>query len=148
MAENSANTVSIEAWNATEMAQDRKADTTPPRAPGAVRPIALKYSSEEDSRRKEWASSLLLVQEACEAIKASEERVESLERELELAVFEAREEQRQMTARLNAAQDEVLSANARAKSLEARAQEAEAWLRRLNDAIVAGFGKQPKMDTN
>jgi hypothetical protein len=144
MVESSVNTVSGDSWNAADHVSERTLDAKQSRSSVATRPVALKYASDEDPRKKEWASSLLLIQEACEAIKASEERVESLERELEMAAFQTREEQRQTTAKLNSAQDEVLAANARAKAMEARAQEAEGWLRRLNDAIVDGFGKQNK----
>lgn len=146
MVDSSANGISVDSWSASDHVDDRKMDTKQSRPSAAARPLALKYSNEEEPRKKEWASSLLLIQEACEAIKASEERVESLERELEMAVFQARDEQRQTNAKLISAQEEVISANNRARTMEIRAQEAEGWLRRLNDAVVEGFGKQIKPD--
>jgi len=98
----------------------------------------------EDARKKEWASALALVQEACESIRFSEERVEELERELEQAAIQSRDDLKQMLARLHAAQEEIQAANARADAAEARALEAEGWLGRLNQAIVEGFSRLPK----
>lgn len=142
MVDSGAHSVAVESWNGTDQPSDRKTDSGPSRTASPTRALTLKYSSDEEPRKKEWASTLLLVQEACEAIKTSEERVEGLERELEMAAFQAREEQRQLSSKLSAAQDEVVVANARAKAFETRAQDAEAWLRRLNDAIVEGLGKK------
>ncbi|MCG6114224.1 MAG: hypothetical protein MEQ84_03410 [Mesorhizobium sp.] len=145
MVDSSVDTLSIEDCHAAETSSERTVDAAPSRS--AASALGPKLSSDEDPRKKEWASTLLLVQEACEAIKASEERVEGLERELEMANVQAREQQRQLNAKLNAAQQEILASNARAKVLETRAQEAEAWLARLSDAIVVGFGKQEKTET-
>ena len=90
--------------------------------------------------KKEWASALLLVEEACESIKSSEERVEALERELHVAETRAREIQTEATKRLEAAQSEIELLRAMNAKLETRATEAEEWLKRLNDAIVSKFG--------
>lgn len=92
-------------------------------------------------KTNEWAATLVLVKEACESIRISEERVEALENELEQLTLQSRDDLKKMLARYQAAQEEIKSATARAKAFEARAIEAESWLGRLNEAIVDGFGR-------
>lgn len=99
-----------------------------------------------EPKSSEWASTLLLVQEACESIRISEERVEALERELEQAAINSRDDLKQMLVRFQSAQEEIKNANARAKAFEARALEAENWLGRLNEAIVDGFSRRLSAD--
>ena len=107
---------------------------------------SYRFERDEEPRKAQWNSSLLLVQEACEAIKSSEERVQSLEHEIEAMNAAHREAALQMAAQLNGAEEEIKAANARARAFEARAIEAEAWLSRLNQAIVNGFGKTVNRD--
>lgn len=94
----------------------------------------------ENAGKTEWTSTLLLVEEACEAIKASEERVETLELELEAQSLRSREERRLLELKLIAIQQEVAKNEALVKNWQTRALEAEGWLARLNDALVANFG--------
>lgn len=91
-------------------------------------------------KREEWAASLALVEEACETIRLSEQRIEELERELEQTVIQSRDNLKQMLKRIEASQEETQAASMRAQAAEARAAEAEEWLARLNSAIVKGFG--------
>ena len=109
--------------------------------PDPAAALAALQGGEDSAKKKEWASALLLVQEACDSIRFSEERVEALERELEQAVVQSRDDLKQMVSRLQTAQNEIEAANARADAAEARAHEAENWLARLNEAIVEGFGR-------
>ncbi len=95
-------------------------------------------------KTNEWAATLVLVKEACESIRISEERVEALENELEQLTLQSRDDLKKMLARYQAAQEEIKAATARAKAFEARAVEAESWLGRLNEAIVDGFGRQAR----
>lgn len=144
------NVIENEAWDDTDAAeQQHQAANTDPRQYREAAQSKAPYRferGEEDPRKAEWSSTLLLVQEACEAIKAAEERVEALESELEAANARYREGSLQMVARMNAAEEEIKAAVARAKASEARAMEAEAWLTRLNQAIVNGFGNSIKRD--
>jgi hypothetical protein len=139
-----ANSVGNETWESTASAEADKPASFEPRPLRDVTPqVKSSYRSERDEepRKAQWNSSLLLVQEACEAIKSSEERVQSLESEIEAMSIAHREASLQMAAQLNGAEEEIKAANARARAFEARAIEAEAWLSRLNQAIVNGFGK-------
>lgn len=142
------NVIENEAWDEMELveqAQQAPAEARTQRETAQIK-AAYRYEREEDPRKAEWSSSLLLVQEAVEAIKAAEERVEALEHELEASNARYREGSLQMAARMNAAEEEIKAANARAKAFEARALEAEGWLARLNQAIVNGFGGALKRD--
>ena len=91
-------------------------------------------------RGSEGMATFELVKEACESIRISEERVAVLESELEQVSLQSRDDLRKMSARFAAAQEEIKTANARAKAAEARAVEAENWLTKINEAIRQGFG--------
>ncbi len=95
-------------------------------------------------KTNEWAATLVLVKEACESIRISEERVEALENELEQLTLQSRDDLKKMLARYQTAQEEIKAATTKAKAFEARAIEAESWLGRLNEAIVEGFGRQTR----
>ncbi len=93
-----------------------------------------------NQRTTEWAETLELVKEACDSIRISEERVALLEAELEQANLMSRSEIQNMAARLEAAKEEIQSANDRAEAMEFRAIEAEMWLGKINEALHEGFG--------
>ena len=139
------NVVGNETWDGNAAGEGDKAATAiEPRTLRDATPqvkSTYRFEREEEPRKAEWNSSLLLVQEACEAIKSSEERVQSLENEIEAMNAAHREAALQMAAQLNGAEEEIRAANTRARAFEARAIEAEAWLSRLNQAIVNGLGK-------
>lgn len=82
--------------------------------------------------KRDWSSSLDLIHEATAAIRISEERASELEQELERTVAQALERAQFLEAQVAAAQS-------RAEAAEKRAGEAEEWLARLHDAVVAGF---------
>jgi septal ring factor EnvC (AmiA/AmiB activator) len=135
------NIVGSDAWTSTgEAAQPAAPESRQVREMPVRAPVEYRFEREPDTRKSEWNSSLLLVQEACEAIKASEDRVQALESELEALHAKHRDTVMQMKARLQSAEEEIKAANAQANALEARAVEAEAWLARLNQAIMNGFG--------
>lgn len=112
-------------------------------APGHNSQNALS-ETEEPVQRRDWSSALDLVQEACEAIRISEERVQDLERQGQQASQQAREDIKALQLQIQAGERRAQAAEARATKAEARALEAESWLARLHDAIVMGFGRNPK----
>lgn len=82
--------------------------------------------------QRNWSSALDLIHEATAAIRIAEERASELEQELERTVAQALERARLLEAQIASAQN-------RADAAEKRAAEAEDWLARLHDAVVAGF---------
>lgn len=90
--------------------------------------------------RRDWAAALTLVQEAAEAIRLSEERVEELRREADVQVQQHHADLTALHGQLLAAQREIEAANQRARAAEQRAAEANDWLTRLDDAISANLG--------
>jgi hypothetical protein len=146
MVDNTRGAVPAASWNGAGMDDDESRGIEPNtdrrklrEVPSAPAPRS-RPASEEEPRKRDWAAALALVQEAGEAIRFSEQRVEALERDLEMAAVQKRDEQRQLSGRLQSAQEEIQAANARAKAFEARALEAEAWLLRLQEAIISELG--------
>lgn len=128
-------------------AESAAAASVPPApipAPGHNSQNAALAEGEEPAQRRDWSSALDLVQEACEAIRISEERVQDLERQGQQASLQAREDIKALQLQIQAGERRAQAAEARATKAEARALEAESWLARLHDAIVMGFGRSPK----
>ena len=98
--------------------------------------IAIHEAAQMDEAPKpetrNWSSTLDLIHEATTAIRISEERSAELEVELQRTVTQAMERERFLEQKVSAAE-------ARADLAETRAREAEVWLSRLHDAVVAGF---------
>jgi hypothetical protein len=143
------NIVGNETWENAASGEGEKPTSFEPRnlrEPASQGKGSYRFERDEEPRKAQWNSSLLLVQEACEAIKSSEERVQSLENEIEAMNAAHRDASLQMAARLSGAEEEIKAANMRARAFEARAIEAEAWLTRLNQAIVNGFGNNLSRD--
>lgn len=113
-----------------------------PPAPAAV--VAEGEGEELPVRKRDWSSALDLVQEACEAIRISEERVLELERQNQQSSFQSREDIKALQSQLQVSERRAQAAEARAARAEARALEAESWLARLHDAITMGFGSNAK----
>lgn len=90
--------------------------------------------------RRDWAAALTLVEEAAEAIRLSEERVEELRREAEEQTQQHHSDLTALHGQLLAAQREIEAANQRTRAAEQRAAEANDWLARLDDAISANLG--------
>lgn len=107
-------------------------------------PAAEHEGDEQPIRKRDWSSALDLVQEACEAIRISEERVLELERQNQQSSFQAREDIKALQLQLQASERRAQAAETRATRAEARALEAESWLARLHDAITMGFGSNAK----
>lgn len=95
-----------------------------------------------------WAAALSLVEEAAEAIRLSEERVQELELEAQLQAAQMRDDLIALQAQLQAAQQEILNANARATAAEDRELETRRWLNKLDDAISDGFGRFANRKSN
>ena len=151
MAENASQVRDDDAWNEhdeslDEQALDRAGTERALREIAGVAGMGAANAANNGDRMKanEWAATLVLVKEACESIRISEERVEALENELEQLTLQSRDDLKKMLARYQAAQEEIKAATAKAKAFEARAVEAEGWLGRLNEAIVDGFGRQSR----
>lgn len=136
--------VDTEQWALRGVASASVAD-----APAAERVVSFQpmpvdndlLSSDSPLRRRDWSSALDLVEEACEAIRIRDERVDELEREAVQFAAQMREEMKLYQAQLQAAQRQIQQAEARAEKAEARATEAETWLARLDEAIKSGFGR-------
>lgn len=82
--------------------------------------------------RRNWSSTLDLIHEATAAIRISEERSSELEKELRVTVAQAIEREQVLEGKL-------AKSETRAELAEKRASEAEEWLARLHEAVVAGF---------
>lgn len=88
---------------------------------------------------RDWSAALVLVQEASEAIRISEERATQLEERLAQVLSEAREEIERLNLLVADGEQKRLQAEERANLTELRAAEAEAWLAKLHDTVVASF---------
>ena len=124
---------------------------SPNRGAGSLEPVLTQKPPREADRdaaavegaggRRDWSASLDLIHEATEAIRISEERSSELEQELERTAARALERAETLEAQLAAAQN-------RAELAERRAAEAEEWLARLHDAVVAGFTRKGREDAS
>lgn len=121
------------------------ARVVPAQAAPVAGPLLPALDVEEPvAQKRDWSSALDLVQEACEAIRISEERVQELERQGQQAMLQTREDIKALQLQIQAGERRAQAAEARASRAEARALEAESWLARLHDAITMGFGRMPK----
>jgi hypothetical protein len=93
-------------------------------------------------QQRDWSSALELIREASEAVRFSEERVTELESEMQELAAKAAEGLRSLESQLSASERRNAQFEERARLAEARASEAEGWLVRLHDAIVASFAKE------
>ena len=117
--------------------------------PNAVNVAPLRQSGEQvisiesefAGPKPEWATALDLVQEACAALRASEERIEQLEAEADQSRLDSRGELEALQAQLRLAQREIERAYEQTAAATARATAAEAWLDRLGGSIVDSFGR-------
>jgi hypothetical protein len=81
--------------------------------------------------RRDWAAALDLINEACEAVKMSEQRAKDAEL-YNLNLVQSHAEQ------MKRAETRAQAAEGRAEAAERRAAEAEEWLLLFHDTIVAG----------
>ncbi|RYE33885.1 MAG: hypothetical protein EOP23_06755 [Hyphomicrobiales bacterium] len=88
---------------------------------------------------RDWAAALELVREASEAIRVGEERASQLEQHLADVLTEANAEIKRLTDLISAGENKLAQSEAKASAAETRAVEAEAWLSKLHDAVVASF---------
>lgn len=94
---------------------------------------------------RDWSSTLDLIREASEAIRISEERAADLEVQVQRITVQATEELRQLEAEIALGQQHLAKAEERARVAEGRANEAEAWLIRLHDAVLGSFNRLPRL---
>ena len=88
---------------------------------------------------RDWASALELVREASEAIRVGEERANQLEEHLAEVLKEASAEIKRLNDLVADSEQKLVQVQGRAETAEARAIEAETWLAKLHDAVVASF---------
>ncbi|WP_156386687.1 hypothetical protein [Aureimonas sp. Leaf454] len=101
-------------------------------------PAAQAWPASAPSR--DWTAALALVQEAAEAIRLGEERIEELRREADEQAEQHHADLKALHAQLVGAQREIEAANHRARAAEQKAREAIEWLSKLDDAIRTHFG--------
>ncbi len=82
---------------------------------------------------RDWAAAVDLINEAAEAVRISDERANSAERYSQELVAYYGEQAKTAEAKIAALEK-------RLEISEAKAREAEEWLVRFHDAIMAGFG--------
>ena len=86
---------------------------------------------------RDWAAAVDLVNEAAEAVRLADERAQAAERQSqELADYYGE--------KTKTAEARIAILESRIKSSEAKVREAEEWLVRFHDAIMAGFGTSTK----
>ncbi len=90
------------------------------------------HSLSQTTIRRDWASAIELVNEACEAIRLAEEKASAAERYSE-------ELSRYHIEQTKLAELKISSLEKRVENAEGRANEAEDWLLRFHDAIMDGF---------
>ncbi|WP_152047035.1 hypothetical protein [Aureimonas psammosilenae] len=110
----------------------------------ALAPVPLPSASRSGEAsdapaRPDWASAITLVQEAAEAIRYREDRIEQLRRAAEEQTQQHLADLKAVHAQLMAAQKEIEAANARADAAEARTREANEWLGKLHEAITGNL---------
>jgi hypothetical protein len=118
-------------------ATPRRSDEGTPLKDSVVRIVSTKpsrpeYATPQTPMRRDWASAIELVNEACEAIRIAEEKASAAEHYSE-ELNQYHTEQAKMAAA------KISTLEKRLESAESRANEAEEWLLRFHDAIVEGF---------
>ncbi len=85
--------------------------------------------------RRDYSAALNLIGEAQETLRLTEERTQELEAQIQEMAQLHREE-------LARAQTQITQLEHRAKLAERRADDAEGWLDRMNQAITTAFGRR------
>lgn len=86
--------------------------------------------------KRDLAAALDLVHQAAESIRVTENRAQDMEARTRALADRATEELRLAESRIQAAEARARAFEERALQAEARAQEAEEWLKRIHDVIV------------
>ena len=108
-------------------------------APGQVVPMSLRdrvvdTGARDATPQRDWSAALNLVNECFEAVRIADAR--AITSEARVAELTQRLEDHVRTAELR-----LNAANKRADGAEIRARNAEEWLVKFHDTIVAGFQK-------
>ena len=106
-----------------------------PLAPAQSESAAEPRRGEADRPRRDYNLVLNLIGEAQETLRLSEERVRELEAQIQDMIQQHREE-------LTRAQTQIMQLEQRARLAERRADDAEGWLDRMNQAITTAFGRR------
>lgn len=86
--------------------------------------------------KPDWSASLDLVRRVVGALRASAERVQSMEARTQAVLQHAAKELEGARARIEALEARLRAAESREKQCQARAKEAEDWLRRIHDVVA------------
>ncbi len=92
------------------------------------------------SAPRDLSGSFQLVEEAAEAMRINQDRIAGLEAQIAQLEAKASEDARRLTIKLEEKDLELQRAQMRIRDTELRAEEAEAWLVRLNETIKKSFG--------
>ena len=86
--------------------------------------------------RPDWSASLDLVRRVVGELRASAERVQSMEARTQAVLQHAAKELESARARIEALEARLRASESREKQCEARAKEAEEWLQRIHDTVA------------
>lgn len=114
-----------------------KPKTTPivPGTPSAAAPTLS--SSHVGHGARDWSAAVDLISEAAEAVRLADERAQAAEKySQELADY--------YNEQAKAAETKIAVLESRLKASDVKLRDAEEWLARFHDAIMAGFGNLMK----
>jgi hypothetical protein len=102
----------------------------------SIPPAHSTISASSAHPNRDWAAAVELVNEAAEAVRLADERAIAAERySRELADYYGEQ--------IKTAEARIAVLESRLKTSDGKVREAEEWLVRFHDAIVAGFGNLP-----
>ncbi len=113
---------------------------TPSEATSSVASVSAVAKTVSKSAPRDLSGSFQLVEEAAEAMRINQERIAGLEAQIAQLVAKASDDTRRLTMQLEEKDMELQRAQMRIRDTEQRAEEAEAWLARLNETIKKSFG--------
>lgn len=115
------------------------ADKVVPLALPVTEQAGIEGAAPAPAALRDWSSALELVQEASEAIRIGEERANQLEEHLAQVLQEAGDEIKRLNAVIASGERKLAETEERVGLAETRAAEAELWLAKLHDTVVASF---------
>jgi cobalamin biosynthesis Mg chelatase CobN len=99
--------------------------------------VSSQVSSHVGHSARDWAAAVDLISEAAEAVRLADERAQAAEKySQELADY--------YSEQVKSAETKIAVLESRLKGSDARVRDAEEWLARFHDAIMAGFGNLAK----
>lgn len=110
---------------------------TTPITPSAPVTAAPAISSHVGHGARDWAAAVDLISEAAEAVRLADDRAQAAEKySQELADY--------YSEQIKTSEAKIAVLESRLKTSDARLRDAEEWLARFHDAIMAGFGNLAK----